>query len=127
VFTHVINNIFRYEIRLTTSFDASFFKVVNMETVNAPGITNVLVTEIEAFGTEVISETGKLTEVSNFFNQGINFVANVRPMPKWNFTFNYFINRSDQNPVSIWDSIGGIFSNIVSKSIKGDDKLRRTS
>ena len=124
VFTDTINNIFRYEIRLTTSFNASFFKAVNMQTVNAPGITNVLVTEIEAFGTEVISETGKLTEVSNFFNQGINFVANVRPMPKWNFTFNYFINRSDQNPVSIWDSIGGIFSNIVSKSIKEDDKLR---
>jgi hypothetical protein len=119
-----VNNIYRYEILFSAPQSASFFKAVNMETVNAFGITNVLVTEIEAYGTDVISETGKLTEVSNFFNQGINLIANARPTPKLNFSLNYFLNRSDQNPVSIWNSLGGVFSNIVSNSISGDNRLR---
>ncbi|MFH1703721.1 MAG: hypothetical protein ABIB41_09910, partial [Nitrospirota bacterium] len=123
VFTDTVNNIFRYEIRLSTSFNASFFKAVNMQTVNAPGITNVLVTEIEAYGTEVVSETGRLTEVNNFFNQGINLVASLRPLPKLTFALNYFINRSDQNPISLWNSLGGVFSNIFTKSINDDDRL----
>lgn len=118
------NNIYRYEIQFSTAQNASFLKVVNRETVNAPGITDVLVTEIEAYGSEVFSETGKLTEVSNFFNQGINLIANARPTPKLNFSLNYFLNRSDQDPASPWDSIGGVFSNILSNSVTGGDKLK---
>jgi hypothetical protein len=47
-----LNNIFRYEIHFVSPQNASFFKVINMETVDVPGITNVLVTEIEAYGVE---------------------------------------------------------------------------
>jgi hypothetical protein len=119
-----VNNSFRYEIRFSTAQNASFFKAVNRETVSAPGITDVLVTEIEAYGTDVISETGKLTETTNFFNQGINLIANIRPTARLNFSLNYFLNRSDQNPVSTLNSIGGVFSNLVSKSFPEDEKLR---
>ncbi len=119
----LLNNIFRYEIRFANPENASFFKVINMETVNAPGITNVFLTEIEAYGTEVITQ-GKITETNDFFNQGINLIANLRPLPKLNFSFNYFLNRSDQNPVSVWNSVSGVFSNLVSNSISDEDKLR---
>lgn len=116
VFTDTLNNIFRYEIKFSTAQNASYFKAVNMKTVNAPGITDVLVTEIEAFGTDVIPQTGKLVDVTTFFTQGLTLNANLRATNKLNFSFNYFINRADQNPESIINSIGGIFANIFSKS-----------
>jgi len=118
-----LNNIFRYEIRFASPQSASFFKVINLETVVVPGITNVLATEIEAYGTQFFSQ-GKFTETNDFFNQGINLIVNVRPTPKLNFSLNYFLNRSDQNLVSIWNSIAGVFSNLVSDSISDEDKLR---
>ena len=117
------NNIFLYEIVFPSPQKASFFKVINLETVNLPLITNVLVTEIEAYGTEFFSQ-GKRTETNDFFNQGINLIANLRPIPKLNFSLNYFLNRSDQNPVSILNSVSGVFSNLVSDSISDEDKLR---
>jgi hypothetical protein len=117
-----LNNVFRYEIQFASPQNASFFKVINLETVDVPGITNVLVTEIEAYGQEFFSQ-GKSTETNDFFNQGINLIVNVRPMPKLNVSLNYFLNRSDQNLVSIWNSIAGVFSNLVSDSISGGDDL----
>jgi len=48
----------------------------------------------------------------------------VRPTAKLNFSLNYFLNRSDQDPTSVWNSIGGVFSNILSNSVTGGDKLR---
>jgi hypothetical protein len=113
------NNIYRYELNFASSNNL-YFKAVNM---TRSGFNNVFVTEIEAYGTDVVSETGKLTDVNNFFTQGVNIVANVRPVPKLSFSLNYFLNRSDQNPISIWNSIGGVFSNLVSKSITDDDRL----
>ncbi|MEW6163123.1 MAG: hypothetical protein AB1606_07420 [Nitrospirota bacterium] len=119
----VLNSIYRYEIRFSTSQSASYFKAVNMETVS--GITDVLVTEIEAYGTDVVPETGILADVATFFTQGLSLSANLRPITKLNFSFNYFINRSDQDPISLWDSIGGIFENIFSKSVEDPEgKLR---
>ena len=118
-----LNNIFRYEIRFAGPQNANFFKVINMEVADAPLITNVLVTEIEAYGTEFFSQ-GKRTETNDFFNQGINLIANLRPIPKLSFSLNYFLNRSDQNPMSIWNSVSGVFSNLVSDSISDEDKLR---
>jgi len=72
----------------------------------------------------VIPQTGKLTDVSKFFTQGINLITNLRPVAKLNVSLNYFITRSDQNPKSLWDSIEGVFSNIFSKSINEKDDLR---
>jgi hypothetical protein len=117
-----VNNAYRYELTFPST-TASFLKVVNITTIPPVAGSNVEVSEIKVFDIETITETGTLTEVNNFFNQGINLTANVRPIPRLGFSLNYFINRSDQNPVSIWNSIGGVFSNIVSKSINDNDKL----
>jgi len=116
-----LNNIYRYEIRFTTSQSASYFKAINMETVNAIGITDVLVTEIEAHGIDVVPETGKITDTSTFFTQGLNFNASVRAASNLTFSFGYFINRADTSPVSIIDSVGGIFTNIFSKTESDQD------
>ena len=112
---NAVNGIYRYEINFSTPQLAVYFKAVNIQSAN---INDVLVTEIEAWGKDVVT-SGKLTEVSNFFNQGINVITNLRPSGKLNFSLNYFLNRSDQNPLSTWNSIGGVFSNIFSNSISG--------
>jgi hypothetical protein len=100
---------------------ARFFKAVNIALSSIP---DEVVTEIEAWGINVISGTGKFTVTNDFFNQGINLIANLRPIPKLNFSLNYFLNRADQNPVSIWNSVSGVFSNLVSDSISDEDELR---
>jgi hypothetical protein len=117
-----LNNIYRYEIRFSTSQNASYFKVVNMKTVNAIGITDVLVTEIEAYGIDVVPQTGKVTDTSTFFTQGLVVNANLKVTNNLSFSFGYFINRADQSPVSLLDSIGGIFTNIFSKTKSGQDE-----
>ncbi|MGQ9569405.1 MAG: hypothetical protein ACUVUQ_00910 [Thermodesulfovibrionales bacterium] len=117
-----VNNAYRYELTFTPT-TASFFKVVNINTISPVNGSNVEVSEIKVYDIETVTETGTLTEVNNFFNQGVNLIANVRPIPKLGLSLNYFINRSDQNPVSIWNSMGGVFSNIFSKSISDDDRL----
>jgi hypothetical protein len=99
---------------------ANFFKAVNTALSSIP---DERVTEIEAWGTDEISG-GEITETNDFFNQGINLIANLRPMPKLNFSLNYFLNRSDQNPGSVWNSVSGAFSNLVSDSISDGDDLR---
>jgi len=117
-----INNAFRYELTFPAT-SASFFKAVNSNTIPPVVGNEVEVSEIKVFDIETVTGTDTVTDVNNFFNQGINLVANVRPVPKLSFALNYFINRSDQNPISIWNSIGGVFSNLVSKSINDDDRL----
>jgi hypothetical protein len=116
------NNLFRYEIKFSTPQNGLYFGAINMDNAS---ISDILVTEIEAFGTDVIPQSGKLTDKSTFFTQGVNLNASLRPINSLTFSFNYFINRSDQNPKSVLDSIGGIFTNIFSKSTAGqEEKLR---
>jgi hypothetical protein len=109
------NNIYRYELKFT-SFNALYFKAVNMTKL---GLNDVFVTEIEAFGTEVVSSSGKVTSSSTFFTQGINLNGSVRPVNNLIFSLNYFLNRADQHPKSIIDSIEGAFSNLLSKDTTG--------
>ena len=118
------NNVFRYEIKLSTPQNALFFRAINMEVAS---VTDVLVTEIEAFGTDVIPQSGKLSSESTFFTQGLNLNASLRPINTLMFSIDYFINRSDQNPESPLDSIEGIFSNIASKSITGKEEKFRSN
>jgi hypothetical protein len=116
------NNVFRYEIKFSTPQNGLYFRAINMDNAS---ISDILVTEIEAFGTDVIPQSGKLTGESTFFTQGLNLNASLRPINSLTFSFNYFINRADQSPKSVLDSIGGIFTNIFSKSTAGqEDKLR---
>ena len=49
-----LNNIYRYEIRFSTRHKAAYYKAVNMKTVSASGITDAFVTEIEAYGADIV-------------------------------------------------------------------------
>ena len=116
-----LNNIYRYEIKFTTAQKASYFKAVNLATVGAPGLTDVFVTEIEAYGIDIVDEDENI-DVINFFSQQIGINTNFRPSSKLLLALNYSIDRTEQNMVSVPDSVGGIFENIFSDTINDDDK-----
>jgi hypothetical protein len=110
------NNIFRYEIEFTSPQNASFFKAINTATSN---VLNVQVTEIEAYGTDQLP-TIEIKNVNTSFIQGIAFQSGIHPDENLSMTFNYSLDRSDQNPVSISKSFGGVFQNMFSDSISGE-------
>jgi hypothetical protein len=110
-----LNNVYRYEIRFSSPQNGLYYRVINLDNAS---ISDVLVTEIEAYGTDIIPQSGKITDTITFFTQGINLNANLRPISKLIFTLDYFLTRADQDPASIINSISGAFANIVSKSIK---------
>jgi hypothetical protein len=114
-----INSKFRYEIKLSAPQKTSYLKVVNMAMVNAFGLTNVFVTEIEAYGSDQVDDD-KLKTVSTSFNQQINLTAITRSSDTLSFTFNYYLDRADQNPQSVAESFTGIFGNIFSDTVSGD-------
>ena len=111
-----LNNVYRYEIEFSDSQNTSFFKAVNLQ---ASDVSGVFVTEIEAYGTDT-PDDDILTTVSTSFAQGLNFNASVKPLTKLSFTFHYSLNRTDQNPVSIMNSLNGIVGNIFSDSVSDE-------
>jgi hypothetical protein len=118
-----LNNIYRYEITFSAQ-NALFFKAVTLDTVSAPGITDVLVTEIEALGEDIIPETGERTRVVESFTQGLNLNARLKPVRWLDLSLNSFINRRDLNPPRLLDSFGGVFNNLFSKSSEREGDLR---
>ncbi|MEC4685280.1 MAG: hypothetical protein VST71_06080 [Nitrospirota bacterium] len=119
VSTDIANNIYRYEIRFSSAQSARYFKVINMFTSS---LSDVMVTEIEAYGMDSIPDTGEITKVTRVFTQGLNLSVNLMPVKRLSLLFNYYIDRTDQNTVSLPDSISGIFVNIFSKSTAGDEE-----
>ncbi|VAX27246.1 hypothetical protein MNBD_NITROSPIRAE02-915, partial [hydrothermal vent metagenome] len=115
----IANNIYRYEIRFSSAQSARYFKVINMA---RSGLSDVMVTEIEAYGMEVVPESGEISDVTRVFTQGLNLRVNLMPAKSLSLIFNYFIDRTDQNTVSLLDSVSGIFVNIFSKSIAGEEE-----
>ncbi|NOZ24844.1 MAG: hypothetical protein GXO94_01970 [Nitrospirae bacterium] len=113
VSTDVVNSIYRYEIRFSSGHKARYFKVVNMSTA---GLSDVMVTEIEAYGTDFVPETGEISDVTRVFTQGLILSVNVVPVRRLSLLFNYYIDRTDQEDVSFPDSVSGIFMNLFSKS-----------
>jgi hypothetical protein len=118
------NNIYRYILNFPSD-NALYFKAVNLTKSSLSN--NVFVTEIEAYGTDEISQTGELTDVTTFFTQGLNLNANLKATNRLSFSFNYFINKADQNPESIVNSMSGIFANIFSKSKGGQEEKMRSN
>jgi hypothetical protein len=106
-----LNNIYRYIIKFSTSQSASYFKIVNLATAS---INDVFVTELEACGTNIVSRTGKLTDVITFLSHGVSLTTSIKPVRTIVLSMNYFLNRSDQSPESIIGSTGGAFANIFS-------------
>lgn len=109
---------YRYEITLTPT-TATYFKVVNKDLSPQVAGSDVLVSEIEAYGTET-PDDDIVVNVFTSFAQGLVFTADVKPVNKLNFVFNYSLDRTDQNLISLSDSIGGFFSNIFSDSLPED-------
>jgi hypothetical protein len=121
-----LNNIYRYELTFSGVHSAPYFKVVNMDTVNALGITDVFVTEVEAYGTDNVPATGRITDVNTFFTQGLNLNARLKAASNLDLLFDYYLNRADQEPVSPLDSFGGVLVNVFSNSLGTEDDLRST-
>jgi hypothetical protein len=118
----ILNNVYRYKIQFAASQNDLYFRALNMDVAS---VNDVLVTEIEAFGTDVIPKSGTITDISTFFTQGINLNANLRPTSKLTLSLNYFLNRADQDPESVLNSIRGVFGNIFSNSVnEKDNKLK---
>jgi hypothetical protein len=122
-------DVYRYEIIFSEPQNASFFNAVTLETVNALGVTDALVTEIEAYGTDMIPVTGKLTNESKSLNQRLNLNASFVPFRKLSFSFNYSINDSVTRFDSFSDAFTNIFENIFSKStnVGDDDTINNTT
>ncbi|MBI4682021.1 MAG: hypothetical protein HY757_02840 [Nitrospirae bacterium] len=119
VIPDTLNNTYRYEIVFSTPHKASYFKAVNLLTVNVTGLPNVFVTEIEAYGTDFADED-TLTNVTTTFNQGLNLNVNIRALKKMTLTLQYSLDKADQNPVSIEKSLEGIIKSMFSDSIAGE-------
>jgi len=108
-------DIYYYEI----SFDVpsppiKYYKAVNKS--KASVMHDVYVTEIEVWGEE---EAG--SEWYSFFTQSLNFNASFSPLRRLNFSFNYFIDKADQQPESFGGSFAGLFENMFSKSGIGEE------
>jgi hypothetical protein len=110
-----LHDIYRYEILLASPQNAPYFKAVNQTTVSVLGPPDVLVTEIEAYGTDLLQKGSTETE-NTFFTQGLSVSGSYRASPALSFSLGYSINRSDSEPDSVLSSTAGIFKNIISKS-----------
>ncbi|MEJ2182882.1 MAG: hypothetical protein P8Y66_05120 [Nitrospirota bacterium] len=118
-------NIFRYEIVFDSPQTGPFFKVINQQAVDAvtvPLVTDVRVTEIEAYGIEAVPTTGKLSSEEEVIIQGFRVSASVAPFRKWSFDVNASVDRSDAQPENIAGSMGGTFANLFVKDIGGGGK-----
>ena len=114
-----LNDKYRYEILFSSSQEAFYFKAVNLVVSSVSGVD---VTEIQALGTDDITSVGAVTTVSKSFNQGINLSAGIRPVKDWDFNINYSIDRADQTPISVTDSVSGIIKNMFSKSLDNENE-----
>jgi len=117
VSTDIVNSVYRYEIRFEAGRKARYFKVINQA---RSGLRDVMVTEIEAYGMDSIPDTGEITKVTRVFTQGLNLSVKLMPVKRLSLLFNCYIDRTDQNTVSLPDSIAGIFVNVFSKSTAGE-------
>ena len=108
-----LNNIYRYEFEFLTSQNASYYKIVNLDTVS-PIIPNVLVTEIEAHGIEQVPTTGEITNITKTFQQEVSLHATFRIRNNLYSTLSIYTKRVDQDMPSFFGSFGKVFQNIVS-------------
>lgn len=113
-----VNNRHYYEITIPQKRLISFYKVINLETSS---ISDVYVTEIELTGPGVITQIGKNKDVSDAFNQTLNASADLKITDRLSLNVLYSVNRTDENPVAIMDSIEGIFRSLYSQTLKRDE------
>jgi hypothetical protein len=125
----ILDTVFRYEIRFSSPQNASYFKAVSMETVDALTITDPLVTEIEAHGIETVDETGRISSDTTSYSQRFAIDMSIGPITSLTLSLNYAINRDDSNPGSVLDPVTGIIQNIFTHSVdtgEDDSQIRTT-
>ena len=115
----VLNDKYFYEILFLSSQEEFYFKAVNLDVSSIIGVN---VTEIQALGTDEITDTEDDTAVTKSFTQGINLNAGIRLAKNWDFGLSYSIDRADQNPASVMDSVSGIIENIFSKTLENENE-----
>ncbi len=111
------SSIYRIEIKLTSPHTALYFKIVNVLTAFE---ANVTVTEIEAYGTDDILNK-ETTDKTDSITQGLDFRARSQLYTTVAMDLYYSLDRFDRNPDSVFNSLGGIFKNIFSDDVSGDD------
>jgi hypothetical protein len=116
----VINSVYRYELIFNSSRNAPYFKAVNMNTVNAVGVTNVEVTEIEAYGSEKLSGTGVERTTTESHRQEL-FLGGNANLGRVRLTGTYSISKRNNGLVSVGESTGNLFRNIFGKPGKDEE------
>lgn len=112
--TSVTEDVYFYEVSFTPT-TARFFKIVNTsETATA----NVYITEIEAYG----DETEK-TDITERFDQGLNFNTGFKVRPDLSVAFSFYLTRNDEEPSSLPEAAGNLFSTVFSKTKKGGEGI----
>ncbi|MFH1147938.1 MAG: hypothetical protein V1736_09565 [Pseudomonadota bacterium] len=111
------SNVYYYEVSFTAT-TARFFKVVlTSEMSDTIGdYRNIYVTEIEAVGDETEG-----TDIDERFDQGLNLSAGFRASPTLSGLLNVYLTRNDEEPESLTDSAGYLFSSLLSKSGEGGE------
>ncbi|MDP3029217.1 MAG: hypothetical protein Q8O04_06940 [Deltaproteobacteria bacterium] len=112
----VTEDVYFYEVSFPAK-EARFFKVVNTkETATA----NVYITEIEVFG----DETEK-TDITERFDQGLNFNTSLKARPDLSVLFSFYLTRNDEEPPSLPEAAGNLFSTVFSKTKKGGEGISK--
>jgi hypothetical protein len=107
-----LNNIYVYEINFYEQ-KALYLNIINMDISN---LNDVIVTEVEAYGKDTIPKTGKIEDTNTFFTQSINLNTMIKPLESLSIGLNYYINRYDEHPDSILNSMGDILSDMINKT-----------
>ncbi|MGD2079564.1 MAG: hypothetical protein PVJ36_00340 [Nitrospirota bacterium] len=120
-------NVYLFEVVFTLPQQGvRFYKVINDMPVSQTGLQDVFVTEIEAYGLELVT-AGETTNSSDFFSQGLNLRLSVRPLEKVSVILNYDITRTDTNPDSFLDPLTGIFKNVFVRDLEEGGGASRIS
>jgi len=110
----VLNEIYRYELIFDTPQDMTFYKAVNLATVSVLGVSDVLVTEIEAWGTDSLPPSGVSKTEDKFYRQEIILNGGLR-MGRVTLSVASLLNQEDID-YTVLRSTGNIFENYFNKS-----------
>jgi|Deesub1362B_J571_1020462.scaffolds.fasta_scaffold00418_9 hypothetical protein len=120
----VINNIYVYELQFVTSYQNSYYKVINLDFPYSTD-TDVIVTEIEAYGSELFPESKEKTTENESSIQEVNLSLTYKFKNKVIATVGFFVKQSDSGDISIGDSMKDVFKNIYGDEKGAPDKYSR--
>lgn len=114
-----VNHVYRYEIIFSAPRTDLYYKVINLQNVNVPGITNVFVTEIEAIMAESVQGSGKYTSDASSISQAFN-LGTTLVFRKVRLSFGYDVQRGESDPDSIPGAFGRFANSFFGKDLNPD-------